>query len=198
MWKLLSIQTELKAPKDLKNNFGGYKYRSCESILEAVKPLLEKYKCTLTISDTLVNIWDRYYIKAEVTFQDNEDTTATAICTGYAREEEVKKWMDGSQITWASSSYARKYALNGLFLIDDAKDSDATNDGKPASVPAKAVELSDICKLLRTKIDATTNRGDLTVVSAEITTNKNQWLLSPEEIIALQTLYNNKYKTLSA
>lgn len=122
--KLLAVQTELKAPKWQLNKFGGYKYRSCEDILEAVKPLLANVDATITIEDELVQVGDRYYIKAIARFIDctswkNYETQA------YAREEESKKGMDGSQITWASSSYARKYALNGLLLIDDTKDADS-------------------------------------------------------------------------
>ena len=128
--KLLNIQLELKAPKNQKNNFGGYKYRSCEDILEAVKPLLKKEKLIMRITDELINIGERYYVKATVILTDGNKTIEN---TAYAREEETKKGMDGSQITGASSSYARKYALNGLFLIDDVKDSDATNTGNEPS-----------------------------------------------------------------
>jgi len=125
---LLNIQTKLKAPKSQFNKFGKYYYRNCEDILEAVKPLLAEEGCTLYIKDEIVNINDRYYIKATVTLVDIE-TGQSIYTTAYAREEEVKKGMDSSQITGASSSYARKYALNGLFCIDDTKDSDTTNVG---------------------------------------------------------------------
>lgn len=124
--KLMNIQQELKAPKGQYNDFGKYAYRSCEDILEAVKPLLKKEKVVLTISDELQYIGNRYYIKATATLIDIE-SEATISNSAYAREEETKKGMDGSQITGASSSYARKYALNGLFGIDDNKDSDTTN-----------------------------------------------------------------------
>ena len=127
--KLIEIQTELKAPKNQKNTFGNYNYRSCEDILEAVKPLLKEHNLLLMITDELVNIGERYYIQARVILNDTANDTQIEVM-GYAREEETKKGMDGSQITGASSSYARKYALNGLFLIDDAKDSDATNKGE--------------------------------------------------------------------
>lgn len=126
MEKLIKIQNELKAPKNQRNNFGNYNYRSCEDILEGVKPLLLKYNCTLTLTDTIKQIGDRYYICAEAILFDVE-TKETSIVTSFAREEETKKGMDASQITGATSSYARKYALNGLFLIDDTKDADATN-----------------------------------------------------------------------
>ena len=125
--KLLNIQKELVVPKSQYNSFGKYNYRNCEDILEAVKPLLEKNKCTLAISDELVLIGNRYYIKASVRLADVEDPEGVIEATAYAREEESKKGMDGSQVTGASSSYARKYALNGLFCIDDTKDSDTTN-----------------------------------------------------------------------
>lgn len=124
--KLIKIQSELKAPKNQRNGYGNYNYRSCEDIFEAVKPLLRKYNLVLTVNDELVLIGDRYYIKATATLTDG---TNNILNTSYAREEETKKGMDGSQITGSSSSYARKYALNGLFLIDDVKDSDYTNTG---------------------------------------------------------------------
>ena len=125
--KLLNIQKELWVPKSQYNSFVKYNYRNCEDILEAVKPLLEKNKCTLAISDELVLIGNRYYIKASVRLADVEDPEGVVEATAYAREEESKKGMDSSQVTGASSSYARKYALNGLFCIDDTKDSDTTN-----------------------------------------------------------------------
>ena len=121
--KLLAIQSELKAPKGQYNNFGKYKYRSCEDILEAVKPICAKHKAALTLSDEMIVLGDRYYIKAKATLIDAE--VGETVCnTAYAREEETKKGMDGSQITGTASSYARKYALNGLFCIDDTKDAD--------------------------------------------------------------------------
>ncbi|AEE56287.1 DNA single-strand annealing protein [Escherichia coli UMNK88] len=117
--KLWTIQQTLNAPKNQRNNFGGYNYRSAEDILEAVKPLLQNI--TLTVSDEIVLIGNRYYVKATATLSDGEDEISV---TAYAREEESKKGMDASQLTGATSSYARKYALNGLFCIDDAKDPD--------------------------------------------------------------------------
>lgn len=127
MKELIAIQSELKAPKSQFNKFGGYKYRKAEDILEAVKPLLNKQKCTLTITDDIVMVGNRIYVKATATIKNEKGECETT--TGWAREEETKKGMDGSQITGASSSYARKYALNGLFAIDDNADSDTTNDG---------------------------------------------------------------------
>lgn len=128
MKELIAIQSELKAPKSQFNKFGGYKYRKAEDILEAVKPLLNKQKCTLTITDDIVMVGNRIYVKATATIKNEKGECETT--TGWAREEETKKGMDGSQITGASSSYARKYALNGLFAIDDNADSDTTNDGR--------------------------------------------------------------------
>ena len=124
--KLIAIQSELKAPKSQYNNFGKYAYRNCEDILEALKPLLKEYKSTIYIADEIVTVLERFYVKATVTFIDVE-TGESITNTAYAREEESKKGMDGSQVTGASSSYARKYALNGMFAIDDTKDSDFTN-----------------------------------------------------------------------
>ena len=120
---LSNIQVELKAPKNLYNSFGKYKYRNAESILEAAKPLCAKHGCTLTVSDEVVLIGSRYYIKATATVQDKDGNAAST--TALAREDETKKGMDGAQITGTASSYARKYALNGLFCIDDTKDPDS-------------------------------------------------------------------------
>lgn len=139
--KLSTIQLTLKAPKGQRNTFGNYNYRSCEDILEAVKPIVAKVRATLIISDTLENIGERYYVKANAKLIDLDKPTDFIEVSSYAREEEVKKGMDGSQISGASSSYARKYALNGLFNIDDTKDSDFTNKGD--SVPSSVSKSSD-------------------------------------------------------
>lgn len=124
--KLLNVQSELKAPKSQYNSFGKYKYRSCEDILEALKPILNKNKATVIISDDILFVEGRYYIKATVKFIDTENGE-TVENSALAREDEIKKGMDSSQITGSVSSYARKYALNGMFAIDDTKDSDSTN-----------------------------------------------------------------------
>lgn len=124
MKELLLIQSELKAPKNQKNSFWNYMYRSCEDILEAVKPLLVKHDCILTIADEMIEVWWHVYVKATATIRNGENSVTV---TANAREAETKKGMDDSQITGSSSSYARKYALNWLFLIDDTKDDDATN-----------------------------------------------------------------------
>lgn len=121
MEALKKIQQELKAPKNQMNSFGGYKYRSAEDILEAVKPLLAKHGAELTLSDDIVEVGGRIYVKATATLTDGKEQ---ATVHAFAREPEEKRGMDASQITGTASSYARKYALNGLFLIDDTKDAD--------------------------------------------------------------------------
>jgi len=133
--KLNEIQQALKVPKNHKNSFGGYNYRNAEDILEAVKPLLGD--SVLTLTDEVVNIGDRYYVKATAEFCTKEHDPFHV--TAYAREEETKKGMDGAQITGAASSYARKYALNGLFLIDDTKDADS-EDNSAVDTPPKALK----------------------------------------------------------
>ena len=139
MSKLQEIQQRLKAPKGQYNSFGKYKYRSCEDILEAVKPILNEVGCTLTLSDEIVCVGDRYYVMATAWLK-GEDTNESV--TAYAREDLDKKGMDGAQITGTASSYARKYALNGLFCIDDTKDADtdeyAIQTSKAKSAPAEA------------------------------------------------------------
>lgn len=156
MAALMRIQQKLKAPKNQRNSFGNYNYRSCEDILEAVKPLLEQEDVTLLLQDDLVQVGDRYYVKATATFMRGTDRIEA---TAFAREAETKKGMDDSQITGTASSYARKYALNGLFLIDDTKDADtdeyAKNTGKKESsnkvnfraVREKLTEISDVDEL---------------------------------------------------
>lgn len=141
--KLMNIQSELKAPKGQRNSFGNYNYRSCEDILEAVKPLLAKHQAALTISDSIELIGARFYVKATAKLVDVVDGTMIEN-TAYARESESKKGMDDSQLTGATSSYARKYCLNGLFAIDDTKDAD-TNEyheqqKKQEAKPAKPIE----------------------------------------------------------
>ena len=132
--KLAIIQKKLKCEKSQYNSFGKYKYRSCEDSLKAVKPLLDETKTVLTLSDELVAIGERYYVKSTATLLDTEESKDVPFIstTAYAREEETKKGMDGSQITGTASSYARKYALGGLFDIDDGIDSDTTNTGDNA------------------------------------------------------------------
>lgn len=133
--QLAKIQSEVKAPKGQFNSFGKYKYRSAEDILEAVKPIVNSKGFSITLSDEIIAMDGRFYIKATATLTNGKETFTA---TGFAREEESKKGMDGSQVTGASSSYARKYALNGLFALDDTKDSDATNTHGQESKPAQA------------------------------------------------------------
>lgn len=160
--KLMNIQSELKAPKGQYNSFGKYKYRSCEDILEAIKPLLKENACVLTISDSVEMVGDRFYIKATATLRDTESADEISV-TAYAREAEDKKGQDSSQVTGATSSYARKYALNGLFCIDDTKDADIEEhrqQQEPAALTkdelmdkvvalcdAKRIKVSDICMM---------------------------------------------------
>ena len=124
--KLFNIQQELKVPKNQKNTFGNYNFRSCEDIMEASKPVCLKYNCLLLCSDVIAFVGNRYYVQATATLFDLDSEESIEV-TAYAREEETKKGMDASQITGASSSYARKYALNGLLQLDDNKDPD-TNE----------------------------------------------------------------------
>lgn len=123
--KVVAVQSELKAPKGQYNSFGEYNYRSCEDILEGVKPLLKKYGLYLKLSDAVELVGDRYYIKSTATLSDADNCISTS---AYAREQLEKKKMDASQVTGAASSYARKYALNGLLAIDDTKDADSVED----------------------------------------------------------------------
>lgn len=133
---LAQIQSELKAPKEQYSKFGKYNYRSCEDILEAVKPLLQERGLVIIITDDIVQIGERYYVRATATIYDSEGSYISN--SALAREELKRSGMDASQITGATSSYARKYALNGLFAIDDTKDADATNKGQDEPKPAKA------------------------------------------------------------
>lgn len=132
---LIEVQSELRAPKNQRNDYAGYRYRSCEDILEAVKPLLVSHGLLLSLQDEIVQVGSRYYVRATASVTDGEKTVSAS---AYAREAEVKKGNDEAQITGAASSYARKYALNGLFCIDDVKDPDATNKGDASPRKAQA------------------------------------------------------------
>lgn len=174
------IQAELRAPKSAYNVFGKYKYRSCEDILEAVKPLLLKHGALLTISDEIVLIGERYYVKATVTLHGESTVSVSA----FARESLTKKGMDDSQITGTASSYARKYALNGLFLIDDAKDADTNESQLQAdNAPSKPTKAD--------KIKAITSIDALAVWWAGLTpAEQKQWINQKEakkaELLAKQ------------
>lgn len=141
---LSSIQTELNAPKNQRNNFGNYNYRSCEDILEGLKPLLKEYECSVVVSDEMQLIGDRFYVKATARLLKNNEVIGES--TAYAREPLNKKGMDEAQITGATSSYARKYALNGLFAIDDNKDADTNehhNNSKNNPVNQNVEKIQD-------------------------------------------------------
>lgn len=157
MKKLLTIQQELKAPKGQFNSFGKYKYRSCEDIVEAVKPLAHALDCVLMLSDELVSVGERFYIKATALLLD-VDTKEEISVTALARESLTKKGMDESQITGTASSYARKYALNGLFAIDDTKDSDTDESKKNEKRDEKVAlatktQVKQIMELVGTDLD---------------------------------------------
>lgn len=169
------IQNELKVPKAQTNKYMKYKYRSCEDILEAVKPLLKKTNTTLVLDDELMNIGDRFYIKATATLcscLELKGANSISVC-GYAREEEKKQGMDLCQITGASSSYARKYALNGLFLIDDTKDSDNTNKGETQRDKLKPV-VDEIKKETYAQIEARKNAISQYSILLEVKNPKNK------------------------
>ncbi len=150
--RLANVQQNLKAPKGNYNSFGKYKYRSCEDILEAVKPLLFGEGLLINIKDEMQEVGGRIYVKATATIFDVNEPQQAISTQAFAREEETKKGMDGSQVTGAASSYARKYALNGLFAIDDTKDSDATNThGKEPKAKDTSVDCTNLIQLASEK-----------------------------------------------
>lgn len=164
--KLMAIQKELKAPKNLKNSFGNYYYRNAESILEALKPLEVKYKVITVLSDEIVEIGGRVYVKAIASLIDAENDNELIKVTAYAREAETKKGMDDAQVTGATSSYARKYALNGLFLLDDTKDADTdeyTAQNNAVETPERSARVNTKTKprnTAQTKIDGNNAPAD--------------------------------------
>lgn len=185
MNKLVALQSKIKVPKTQENKFGGYKYRSCEDILEAVKPLLAEMDLSLIISDEIVMIGNRYYVKATATLREND--TVIGETTAYAREPEMVKGQQEAQVTGASSSYARKYALNGLFDIDDTRDSDATNTGDKDKPNGKYNEelvkklikgtnftLADAEKWTQKKYGCSVNELDDAALNALMTAIKNK------------------------
>lgn len=191
--KLLTIQAKLNAPKNQRNNFGWFNYRSCEDILTAVKPLLEETNTVLTITDDVVIRWDnlvdwdtvikqRFYMKATATLYDAETWEAIASVSAFAREQEDKKGMDQSQVSGASSSYARKYALNWLFCIDDNKDAD--------SMAPSFNSVQDILSAIsncKTSVALSQLAGAITQIKSTA---------SQEEFDEIKTAYNAKLKTL--
>lgn len=196
--KLMFVQTELKAPKGQYNSFGKYKYRSCEDILEAVKPLLLKNKATLRISDSVVMIGERFYLQATATFTDVESGESIE-CKAYANESESHKGMTAEQITGTASSYARKYCLNGLFLIDDTKDAD-TDEYKIQQDGAK----KSVSKPKQNKVTSTNDNGNVRYINGvdlqvkvkdvwydveSLATNQLKWLAkNPEYAEAKQAI----------
>lgn len=184
MKELVEIQSKLKAPKDNYNSFGKYKYRSAESILESVKPLLKEYGCILTVSDDIVMVGDRIYVKATATISNEKGEYITT--SAFAREAEVgKNGMDVSQVTGATSSYARKYALNGLFCIDDTKDTDTEEyqAQKNKAEKPKANEKSDTLLMALQEVETASSIEQLLAIR-----NAYFNLMSPNE----QTEFTNK------
>ena len=198
---LMAVQAELKAPKNQRNNFGKYNYRSCEDIVEAVKPLLKENGLFLTMSDDIVQIGDRYYVKATVSVTDivtGESVQTSAL----AREAAQKKGMDESQVTGTASSYARKYALNGLFAIDDTKDADTDQYKQQTSkAPVKSSQdelMAKAKKQLKAEVDRIgCTWGEVRAISglklgktetkemsvgevSELTANLEKWILEKE------------------
>lgn len=161
---LAQIQKELKAPKGQFNKFGNYRYRSCEDILEAVKPIAAKHDGYVTLSDSIEEIGGRVYVKATATLHSEDGESSVA---AYAREAESKKGMDDAQITGAASSYARKYALNGLFAIDDTKDADSTNTNDKSTVKNPGAELKDIISQLGWDVEKVREYAKFTLPSGQ-------------------------------
>ena len=182
MKELNIIQSELNAPKDLLNKFGNYYYRSCESIFRALKPLLSKTKCSLTLTDEPIQVGERFYIRATATLTNEagEQVSTKAV----AREPINKKGMDDSQVTGATSSYARKYALNGLFAIDDSRDSDVTNDGSTTVGKTDNKTLNAAVK----ELGKATNEAELQAVWF-----KYPQFANDQNFIAAYQMNNNKF-----
>ncbi|WP_419893242.1 ERF family protein [Oceanobacillus kimchii] len=204
--KLINVQKELKAPKGQRNDFGKYNYRSAEDILEAVKPLNAEFGLLLTITDEAQLIGDWHYIKATATITDGKDSITVSAS---ARESENKKGMDSSQITGAASSYARKYALNGLYCIDDTKDADTNeyqNQNKNQSTNkqqsqsnnqqvASDKQLNYIQKLIKDNVSEKFNEKQLhQLLKERIKTNNNLENFTPQEASAAIKFLNNSAK----
>ena len=199
--KLSEIQAELKAPKGQFNSFGKYSYRSAEDILEAVKPICKKYKAVLILSDTIRNMDDRFYVVATAKLMDLEADDEIFV-TAYAREAEKKSGMDESQITGSCSSYARKYALNGLFNIDDTKDADTDEQHK---VVSEASKKETKAKAEKAKADDPKITHDKVEIAVSIIRNKQTTLANVLQAYGVdkladltETQYENLMKRLSA
>ena len=184
--KLMLIQASLKAPKNQFNKFGNYAYRSCEDILEAVKPLLYDTQTTLTISDEVVQVWDRIYFKATATLKDCETGEVIETATAYAREDESQKGMSGSQLSWSTSSYARKYCLAWLFVLDsnDWIDADATNTHWKEKVEKKSEPKENPNWWFQKAISNTKFMQEC--MSEEDFINKIKWKYEVDEIVESQ------------
>lgn len=182
--KLSKVQSELKAPKGQYNSFGKYKYRSCEDILEAVKPLNAKHGVVLTVGDEVVEISNRFYVKATAVFVDIE-SGEKIINTALAREDDSKKGMDGSQITGTASSYARKYCLNGLYCIDDTKDADTDeyrHQQERKSQESKPQE-SQYVKVVNGRTSVLNSNGSYVGIE-NLTLEQLEWMLTSEKFAA--------------
>ena len=193
--KLMRIQTEIKAPKNLYNSFGNYKYRNAESICEAVKPYLAKENVSLVLDDEIVDVGGRIYVKATAQLMDNENEDVIAV-SAYARESATKKGMDDSQITGAASSYARKYALNGIFLLDDTKDADSDEYKNQADAMTEKQKAEEEAENL--------GKQKVTEVMAKALEQrcKNEgvpveFLLNSYKVASLSDLTNTQYRNAS-
>jgi hypothetical protein len=180
---LAQIQSEVKAPKGNFNSFGKYKYRSAEDIVESVKPVIHRYGYFLVLTDEIIEVANRVYIKATAILSNGTDTYSAV---GFAREEESKKGMDSSQVTGASSSYARKYALNGLFAIDDTKDSDATNTHGIATNTGDEDAKPEMTDSLMVKLVARFNGGELNVFKLA----EQHYKLRNQDLLIIKNLNN--------
>lgn len=163
MKELNKIQVELKANKDLFNQFGGYGYRSAETILEAVKPILKETNCTIIVSDDIQMVGERIYVKATATIKNEKGESEAAV--SFAREALTKKGMDESQVTGAASSYARKYALCGLLAIDDRRDADTHNNG--GNAPKTEDQLKSEFETVKKKLNACKKKDDVVKLNAK-------------------------------
>jgi hypothetical protein len=190
---LLEIQAELKAPKSQLNKFGGYQYRSCEDILEAAKPLLKKNGCSITLSDEVIQIGSRFYIKSFARLRDVEG--AIIETCAFAREPEIQKGMSESQITGATSSYARKYALNGLLAIDDTRDIDSGRGKAPVETMPSVEEMKEIKTLLE-EIIALPNKEKAIELKNRIKELVDSGKLTPSQTKILREAFKNKNEEL--
>lgn len=196
--RLLNLQCELKVPKNKKNVYGGFNYRSCEDILKAVKPFLKKYGFLLVLDDSLVRMKSRFYVKATATLIDINEERRTMV-NGYAREEDSKKGMDGSQVTGASSSYARKYALNGLFGIDDGINSNTTNVVKTAVKKENLLSETDmkaIAKFLEESNNAK-NMEELKKIGTRFMAGANIGKFNKAQVVVMKKAFTGRQKLLA-